>query len=335
VHKPDLSVISEATKTVFAIGTDVGILARDYFPGGELAVTGDRPDSGSVARTRELINQGVKIIYEATFVYDNTLVAVDILTREDGHWKLYECKATTHVKPEHVIDVAVQYYVVTGAGIPLEDASVMHLNNRYIRRGELEVNQLFTCESVLNQVQGQQEFVKTNIVSLLEMLGREEPERAMGKYCTDPYPCDFQVYCRSLLAPVDISAPDHTPAVRKEAIRSWLERYGYPLYYFDFETIMLAVPRFDESRPYQQIPFQYSLHYRESKESELEHTAFLAWPEGDPRKALIEQLIHDTRRPGKILVYNETFEKQRLQELACDFPEFRMDYMPLFPGWKV
>jgi hypothetical protein len=323
VHKPDLSVVSEATKSVFAIGTDVGILARDFFPGGELAVTGDRPDTGSVERTQELIRQGKKTIYEATFVYDNTLVAVDILTREDGAWKMVECKATTQVKPEHVMDVAVQYYVVTGAGIPLEDASVMHLNNRYIRRGALEVNRLFTCECVLKQVQEQQQLVRENIVSLLDMLGKEEPIRAIGKQCNSPYECDFQVYCKSLLPPLEVPAPDHTPAVRKEAIRKWLERYGYPLYYFDFETFMPAVPRFDESRPYQQIPFQYSLHYRESKGSEPEHTAYLAWPEGDPRKALIEQLIRDTLRPGKILVYHQAFEESRFRELARDFPEYR------------
>jgi hypothetical protein len=325
VHKPEQSVISEATKSVFAIGTDVGILARDFFPGGELALNGDRPDSGSVERTQELIRNGVKTIYEATFVFDHTLVAVDILTREDGAWKMVECKATTQVKNEHIIDVAVQYYVVTGAGIPLKDASVMHLNNQYVRRGQLEVKRLFACESVLDQVRGQQEFVKQNIVSLLEMLGKEEPEVAMAKQCNNPYECDFQIYCSSFIPPVEVPEPDHTPAVRKEAIRRWLDRYDYPLYYFDFETIMLAVPRFDESRPYQQTPFQYSLHYRESKESEPEHIAYLAWPEGDPRKALIEQLIHDTRRPGKILVYNETFEKQRLQELARDFPEYRKE----------
>ena len=88
---------------------------------------------------------------------------------------------------------------------------------------------------------------------------------------------------------------------------------------------MPAVPMFDESRPYQQIPFQYSLHYKESKSSEPEHTAYLAWPEGDPRTTLIEQLIRETARPGKILVYNMNFEKQRLQEMSRDFPEYRKE----------
>ncbi len=323
VHKPEESVVDNATQRIFTQGTNVGVLAREYFPGGELALTGEFPDAGAIERTRQLIQQGVETIYEATFMYDHTLVAVDILTRENDSWKIVECKSSTQVKPEHVVDVAVQYYVVSGAGIQVSDAQVMHINNRYVRRGELEVKMLFACESVLDQVKPKQEFVGDNIVLLLEMLGKDEPEQPMGNHCNKPYDCDFQVYCRSLLPPQEVPVPDHTPAVRKEAIRNWLDRYGYPLYFFDFETIMPAVPLFDGSRPYQQIPFQYSLHYRESKESTSEHTAYLAWPEGDPRPALIEQLIRETVRPGKILVYNMNFEKQRLQEMARDFPEYK------------
>lgn len=323
VHKHEESRVDDATQRIFNMGTNVGVIARDCFPGGQLALTGELPDEGSIERTWQLIQQGVKTIYEATFVYDRTLVAVDILTREDDSWKIVECKSSTQVKPEHVVDVAVQYYVVSGAGIPVSDAQVMHINNRYVRRGELDVKKLFECESVLVQVHSKQEFVRENIVLLLEMLGKEEPEQDMGNHCNSPYACDFQVYCRSLLPPREVPVPDHTPMVRKEAIRKRLDHYGYPLYFFDFETIMPAVPLFNESRPYQQIPFQYSLHYRESKESTPEHMAYLAWPEGDPRPALIDQLIRETTRPGKILVYNMNFEKQRLQEMARDFPEFR------------
>ncbi len=340
VHKSELSVVIPSQQAIFAQGTDVGVLAREYFPGGELALTGDHPDSGSAERTRELIRQGVKTIFEATFVYDHTLVAVDILTCINGKWKLVECKSTTEVKTEHIVDVATQFYVVAGAGIPLDDALVMHLNNKYVRRGNLEITQLFACESVLTQVLGKQEFVKANIVTLIDMLGRDEPELPMGKQCTEPYECDFRVYCRSLLPVVNVPAPDHTPSIWHDAIRKRIESFGYPLYFFDFETIRPCIPMFDESRPYQQIPFQYSLHYREIKDGTTSHSAYLAWPEGDPRLKLIEQLINDTRQPGKILTYNVTFERTRLKELARDFPEYKKelegiisrleDLMPVF-----
>lgn len=343
VHKPELSVISDEQENMFASGTDVGIIARDYFPGGKLAVLEDYPTYASAQLTKEFINQGEKTIYEATFVYDNTLVAVDILTCVDGDWKLYECKSSTCVKDYHIVDAAVQYYVVQNAGIPLEDISIMYIDNQYNRSIELEPRKLFACKSVIESILPLQSFVKENIPLLLEMLGGEEPEREMGKYCSAPFTCDFIDYCRSLkpIQPeIDKPIPNLTPIIKSDLIRKRLDSFGYPLYYFDFETMGFAVPRFEHSRPYQQLPFQYSLHYRETKESNPEHFSFLAWPDGDPRRDLIEQLIRETNRPGKILTYNVAFERRILRDLIHDFPEYKTglediinrldDLMPVF-----
>jgi hypothetical protein len=198
VHKPEQADIPESQNAIFSAGTDVGQLAQGYFPGGVLALTGDYPDSASAARTKELIGNGAETIYEATFIYDNTLVAVDILTCIDGKWNIFECKSTTGVKPLHITDVAIQYYVVQGAGLQVADASIMYLNNQYIRRGDLDVFQLFSHTSVLDRAIALQPFVKENISILTEMLGKEEPDIEMGKQCNNPYPCFFQKYCRSL-----------------------------------------------------------------------------------------------------------------------------------------
>ena len=99
VHQPDLAVVPASQQAIMNRGTNIGVLARDYFPGGVMAVEGDYPTVESARRTLELIEQGVETIYEATFIYDDTLVAVDILTRTDGEWKLFECKGTTGLAP--------------------------------------------------------------------------------------------------------------------------------------------------------------------------------------------------------------------------------------------
>jgi hypothetical protein len=88
VHKREEQLIDDSTMAIFAIGTDTGLLARDYFPGGSLAVEEDElPGQDSARRTQELIAAGVKTIYEATFIFDQTLVAVDILTKIDDKWQ--------------------------------------------------------------------------------------------------------------------------------------------------------------------------------------------------------------------------------------------------------
>lgn len=89
----------------------------------------------------------------------------------------------------------------------------------------------------------------------------------------------------------------------------------------DFETFQPAVPLFDDSKPYQQIPFQYSLFLKKDKKSELEHFEFLAEPGEDPRVKFIENLLKETSGKGDVLVYNKTFEVTRLKEIARDFPQ--------------
>ena len=325
VHHPDLAKIDDSQLAIMNRGTNIGVLAREYFPGGVMAVEGDYPTRESAHRTQELIAQGIETIYEATFIYDDTLVAVDILTKIDGGWKLFECKSSASVKDYHYLDLAVQVYVVSGTGVNLTDASVMHLNGGYVRRGDLDVQQLFTCQSIFHQVMELQAGIPLGLAELKGMLNQEEPLIEMGNRCTSPFGCEFQDYCRTLQStpePDHVVEIDNTPTVHHDSIRSRLSSYGYPLYFLDFETIMPALPLFDESRPYQQIPFQYSLHYIKERGGELIHSDYLAWPDGDPRPGLIRYLIENTRGEGKILAYYVPFERSRINEMARDFPEY-------------
>jgi len=90
----------------------------------------------------------------------------------------------------------------------------------------------------------------------------------------------------------------------------------------DFETFMPAVPIYDGTRPYQHIPFQYSIHYKEAKDAPLEHMEFLAEQGSDPRKAFLLRLLDDTEGPGTILVYDALMERNVLNGLKKDFPEY-------------
>jgi len=109
--------------------------------------------------------------------------------------------------------------------------------------------------------------------------------------------------------------------VNKEAIIAFLEQLRYPLYHLDFETYMDAIPQFNNQRPYQQIPFQYSLHV-EHGDGGLEHKEFLGKEGTDPREEFIKQMINDIPQDACVLVYNENFEKTRIKELAQDFPKY-------------
>jgi len=106
------------------------------------------------------------------------------------------------------------------------------------------------------------------------------------------------------------------PHIEKNEIRAFLENLVYPLYYLDFETITSGIPIYDQSRPYQHIPTQYSVHIVESPEAETKHVEYLANGNEDPRADLYKALKNDLGTNGSIIAYYHYFERDRIVELG-------------------
>ncbi len=113
------------------------------------------------------------------------------------------------------------------------------------------------------------------------------------------------------------------PQIDVDPIREFMSGLSYPLYFLDFESFQPAIPLFDCSHPYEQIVFQYSLHYIEQEGGELRHKEFLAYPGEDPRRALAEQLCADIPLDVCTTAYNMGFEKGRIRELTNLYPDLR------------
>jgi hypothetical protein len=194
------------------------------------------------------------------------------------------------------------------------------------------------------------------------LIKKKMPEIDIGEHCHNPYTCGFFNYCRTHIPEDSIfdfsgmhlnkkydlyrdaiikldDVPDDyslskknrlqldvyksgKPQINVEDIKEFISELNYPLYFMDFETFQPAVPLFDNSRPYQQIPFQYSIHYKENEKADLTHSEFLAEAGDDPRPHFIKKLLEATEQPGDIIVYNKTFEITRLKEIARDLPEY-------------
>ena len=101
-----------------------------------------------------------------------------------------------------------------------------------------------------------------------------------------------------------------------------MRRLQYPLYYLDYETISPAVPLFDNSSPYETIPFQFSLHVQSKKGGDLEHMEFLHTDTDDPRPYFLEALVEACRQRGSVVVYNRPFEAGVNNKLALNFPAY-------------
>jgi Domain of unknown function(DUF2779) len=349
-----------AQQALYDVGAEVGLLARQLFPDGEEIEFEGTSFDEKIAGTKNLINSGVTTLYEATFKHDDILVMVDILHKGSDGWELYEVKASTKVKPVHENDVAIQYYVLYGSEIKVKRSFLVHINNQYMRQGNLDIQQLFSISDLTENSKLNQEFVRQELKKMRASIIKGEPNIDIGPYCKDPYECDFWSYCwqnipeysifdisnlrgdkkfdlynRGILdfkdIPTDYSLSSDQKLqveaeltgkkyINKKEIRKFFDQIIYPLYFLDFETFNPAVPLFDGIRPYQKIPFQYSLHCQEVKDGELKHEEFLAKEGEDPRKALADHLIKHIQGQGSILVYNAAFEIGVLRGLAEEFP---------------
>ncbi|NIQ01320.1 MAG: DUF2779 domain-containing protein, partial [Nitrospinaceae bacterium] len=108
--------------------------------------------------------------------------------------------------------------------------------------------------------------------------------------------------------------------IDRPRLRDFLRSFTPPLSFLDFETVQYAIPPFDGVRPYQQIPFQFSLHVQEGQADSLRHVEFLAAEGTDPRRALAERLAASVPETGSVVVYNSGFEKEILRGLARQVP---------------
>jgi hypothetical protein len=362
--------VLESQQILFEKGNEVGLLAQNVFPNGVDASPESYYDfSESIAHTKQWINDGIQTIYEASFYYDETLAALDILHHENQERWAIEVKSSTSVKDYHITDASLQYWVMCKSGFKPNKFFLMHIDNSYIRNGEIEPQKLFKMIDITDQVKSNFDWVGDNLVSLKKIKEAMEPKIEIGKHCSIPFECDYIQHCwkhipeqnsvfhltnargkswnlyhDNILHLADI--PDDFTLTTKQkmqvngvkfnqsnieiqAIQEFLNDWTYPLYFFDFETIFPAIPILNETSPFQQIPFQYSLHILNKPKGKLIHRDFLANPKDfqstngmDPRLLMIHQMVKDLGSTGSIVAYNASFEKNVMKSLAIVFPEY-------------
>jgi len=282
--------------------------------------------------------------------------------RRDNRWRLIEVKSTTDLKEEHLDDVGIQTRVVSRSGLDLASSCLAHINRNYVFGGSIEVRRFFKIRNLTGRVERLQPKLNFLLRSEFRMLAFPQPPPIpVGPHCTDPITCEFYDRCNPPLPDDHIGyiprihasaveeleelgiqsihdIPDDFPLNERQRRAStsvqtagpWFstdlgEELGalkYPLCFMDFETINPAIPRFAGMRPYDQIPFQWSVHVRRNPGAEPEHHEFLATDTNDPRREFIASLCSALGRSGSIVVYNQQFESQRLSELAAWLPEF-------------
>ena len=194
--------------------------------------------------------------------------------------------------------------------------------------------------------------------------GGIEPDMPLGMHCFNPYSCRYWDYCtrdlpkpnvfdlsgmwkskkvekynegkisfedlageklnRKYLEQIDFELNDREAKINKKAVRDVVDSLKYPLYFIDYETCQYAVPEYEGTKPFQQIPFQYSLHIIPERGAEIEHREYLADIDDENLiKTFAESMIEDLPENGSVIVYNKGFEASRNREIAGMYPDLK------------
>ncbi len=261
---------------------------------------------------------------------------------------------------EHVYDAAFQTYVMTRCGFKPSRVELLHANGECIwpnveelflfeditelvneRVGEIDITApqyLEHCQNDNEPSQSIGKFCKKpadkkcphieqcwqlpieKTIHDLPRLPAKTTEllRSIDVHLIEDIPTDIKL-SESLRHKIDL-IQNETEYLDVEKASEMMSRLEYPLHFFDFETYNPAVPMWEQSKPWQQVPFQYSLHTL-YENGEIEHHEFLHMDLSDPRPALIDAMKAHFQNVGTVVVYYQPFEKSRLKEMAEDFPE--------------
>lgn len=236
----------------------------------------------------------------------------------------------------------------------------MVIDNGYVRHGPVDAKKLLRLEDITQDILDRQAEIPQARSALARILETaDEPQVNIGTRCSSPHECEFIDHCWSHVP--DYSAynvyradkvdqvveehgfeletipQDYWPGGRKQleiksfladepiidpnALSEFLGQLRYPLFFLDYEAISPTIPLYDDTRPFQQIPFQFSLHIQRKNDADLSHYEFLHKDPSDPRRAFAEELIQLCEERGSVIVYNQTYEKTRNKELAELFPD--------------
>lgn len=358
------SAVDTALQAVFDQGHEVGALARRMFPNGIEIDAASADFEGAIQLTQKHLPSR-RPLFEATLSANGGYARADILDPVGtDEWDLIEVKSTSSLKEVHIPDVAFQAWVFAEAGIKIRRCFVCHINNKFVRQGEIDPKEFFTLRDVTTEVSAFSRDIEEQISDMGKTIRAVKcPDIQIGKQCDSPYTCPLHDHCWSFLPqqnvldlyfdtkgrgwdllkrgvlriaeiPADYSlsakqeiqratAISGKPHVKPTQIQTFLQGLQYPLHFLDFETFSTALPMFDGTRPYEQIPFQFSLHIIQKAGDKPEHRKFLADGRNDPRADFMRQLKSSVEPSGSIVVFNAPFEKSRMKECAEVLSEYK------------
>ena len=364
-NKPEVKKIAN-NESIFATGNLIHEIAK-YLFGKHINIEYNDDLNEMISNTLITIDSYLKVVItEASFKYLNNFCSVDILKKDGNNYELYEVKSSTNAREIYIHDISYQYYVLKSLGLNIKKCYLVHLNNKYIRKGKLDLNELFIMDDLTKEVKEIQKDVVFNIKQIDEYMLKEiEPNCDISINCFKPYHCPFFNYCTRFLPEnnvFNITGMHNTTKIKlyndglykyEDLLKldinpNYKMQVDYTLNSKDDYIDKKAIKEFLQSltqplyfldfETFQMpIPLYDNIHPYEQvpcqyslhyyDNDELKHKEFIAKPGTDPRRAIAQKLTEDIPLNVCTLAYNMAFEKNIIRTLANLFPDLKNHLM--------
>jgi predicted RecB family nuclease len=366
---------SPTQQAIFDMGHEVGLLATKLYPAGFYVAENylHHPEAQKTTESA-LAKSDVPAIFEGAFAFNDVRIRVDILQRlKNDRWNLIEVKSSTSVKEVYVVDAAIQYYVLNGAGLALDRAGILHLNNQYVYDGaHLDLQQLFHFTDLTAEI-GQRQFTIVLQVENLKsvILSNSPPSISPSRHCLTPYKCEFWEHCtrdkpdfwvmdlagitnRKFLDLAEIGVetidaiPENFPLTAlQELIRQCVTSNR------EFISLDLRPELLDVEYPIHFLDFEtiapavpryagtrpYETvpfqwsDHIQFEDGTVEHREYLCMEDKDPRAEFAQTLLEDLGETGTIFTYTG-YEEGVLRGVARSLPHFETKILDLINRFK-
>lgn len=343
----------------FQRGHDVGAFAQQLFPGGKDVSALTSNAGQALELTKQLLDEGATVLYEATFVYQGVLVMLDILTFDGSRYTAYEVKSSLKVSDTYVKDACLQYYVLRHCVPAVDDFFLVTLNGDYQLQGDPDPKQLFKRRSVKKKAEENLSFFEHRLTRAHELLEKNAiPNIAIGQHCFRPYQCDFMGSCwKQTLGPDSIF---NLPLVHKDKLFE-LQAAGIHTIeqvqdaHLEKERLIRVKNAFAGGRPVVDLPkLEEFIHHLQAPIAAMDMeiwnpaipalqgckpfeqipflvcfhngqsaTHFFTGHAGDQRRDFAEALLQLAAPYQTLLVYDKTMELIAIDNLAKRFDDLR------------
>lgn len=315
----------------------------------------------SISKTQEFIAAKAKTLFNPAFYSEGLLCDVHILERKDnGTYRAGIIKISTKISDRSLNEAAFQLTVLELSGIGIEDFDFILINNKYVRKREIQPKKLFRKVSVIQKIRGLQKGVIQEINEIRRILKIPiHPNIKIGPHCTEPRSCSYKNYCwknvpdNSIFELVGFpkesmfnfwakgyktiqKIPSSTTLsfnqdiqrknskhINKKSLKHFISEIKYPVFLVDFEGFLPAIPQLENTHPFEMIPFLYSGIFIETESAEPVIKYHLCKPTNDILSDFLEHFVHDAHNAKTLLCYDTLTEKNVLKNLAKRFPDQR------------